>query len=518
MHRSRCRSTSAPGATLASSFRGDQRRYLSIIDARITEAAGRSHPHLRPVLRPRGRPTRQRARKLDVGHIRAGAVSGKRYSRSTMLASSTRICAIVACGVTILSVAAGCGGTGDRVLTFSGSVVGREGEVIRRQLDRFRARIPAIAVALRAHARRRRPAASALRAVAERARRAIPTSCSSTSSGRRSSRRPAGLPPLDRFHPPRRRLLPRRRRGQSLERRALRAAVVRRRRHALLAHRSAAGAAARPRRARRSWRARAQRGHGAAVRLRLAGRPLRRAGHGLPRVPRRLRRRDPRRRTAASSSTPTPAVRALDAACATRSTSTGIVPPAVLTWQEEQTRFAFQNGQAVVHAQLALCLRAAAGPAHSRVAGRFAVGADAGAGRTARRPPRSAARQLAINALQRSARRRLSRSSTICLQPEQMLERARDRRPVSDAAGAVRDAARSPTRCRFRRPMRSAHHRAGGAAAGHAGLQPSCPSILQISLHRALTRQQEPRAALHGCGRRDARAARAGRARPPRHP
>ena len=25
----------------------------------------------------------------------------------------------------------------------------------------------------------------------------------------------------------------------------------------------------------------------------------------------------------------------------------GVVPPAVLTWQEEQTRFAFQNGQAV---------------------------------------------------------------------------------------------------------------------------------------------------------------------------
>ncbi len=47
----------------------------------------------------------------------------------------------------------------------------------------------------------------------------------------------------------------------------------------------------------------------------------------------------------------------------------------------------------------------------------------------------------------------------------------------------------------------------GGAAPGHAGLQRSCRSILQVSLHRALTGQQEPRAALQRGGGRDARAA-----------
>ena len=84
--------------------------------------------------------------------------------------SCTRICALVAGAVAILAVAGGCGGARERVLTFSGSVVGREGEVIRRQLERFRRRIRSRGRAAR-HARRRRPAASALRPVAQRPRR-----------------------------------------------------------------------------------------------------------------------------------------------------------------------------------------------------------------------------------------------------------------------------------------------------------------------------------------------------------
>ena len=44
----------------------------------------------------------------------------------------------------------------------------------------------------------------------------------------------------------------------------------------------------------------------------------------------------------------------------------GVVPPAVLTWQEEQTRFAFQNGQAVFMRNWPYALRAAAGPVASR--------------------------------------------------------------------------------------------------------------------------------------------------------
>ena len=168
-----------------------------------------------------------------------------------------RAAAIFAIGATL--AAAGCVGPGAPVLTFSGSVVGREGEVIRRQLERFGRAHPSIDGRAARHARCRGPAASALRAVAQRARRAIPTSCSSTSCGRRSSRPPGGLRRSIAFDPPVDQLLRRRRRGRSLERRAVRAALVRRRRHAVLANRSGAASAARSRRARRSWRRRAQR-------------------------------------------------------------------------------------------------------------------------------------------------------------------------------------------------------------------------------------------------------------------
>ena len=140
-----------------------------------------------------------------------------------------------------------------------------------------------------------RISASALRAMAQRPREPTPTFCSSTSSGRRSSRRPDGLPAstgsirrsidffaaaiaADRWNGSlyalpwfvdvgmlywRTDLVPRPPRD--------------------LADLVAAGET-RPRRARR------------AVRVRLAGRPLRRAGHRLSRAPRRLRRRDSRRR------------------------------------------------------------------------------------------------------------------------------------------------------------------------------------------------------------------------------
>ncbi len=46
--------------------------------------------------------------------------------------------------------ASGCAGPPARGLTFSGSLVGREGEVIRRQLDRFQQAHPSLRVALRA--------------------------------------------------------------------------------------------------------------------------------------------------------------------------------------------------------------------------------------------------------------------------------------------------------------------------------------------------------------------------------
>ena len=52
----------------------------------------------------------------------------------------------------------------------------------------------------------------------------------------------------------------------------------------------------------------------------------------------------------------------------------GIVPRAVLTWHEEETRFAFQNGETAMHAQLALRVRPDGGQRRvSASRGRFAV-------------------------------------------------------------------------------------------------------------------------------------------------
>ncbi|MEO7133442.1 MAG: extracellular solute-binding protein [Vicinamibacterales bacterium] len=84
----------------------------------------------------------------------------------------------------------------------------------------------------------------------------------------------------------------------------------------------------------------------------------------------------------------------------------GSVPPAVLTWQEEQTRFAFQNGQAALMRNwpYAYALLVAG---DSQVAGRFAVaplpggpgGAPAAAlgGATSRSTPTATSRTTRID-------------------------------------------------------------------------------------------------------------------------
>ena len=123
----------------------------------------------------------------------------------------------------------------------------------------------------------------------------------------------------------------------------------------------------------------------------------------------------------------------------------GVVPPAVLTWQEEQTRFAFQNGQAVFmrnwpYAYALLQDRVA-------VERRRPVRGDVDARRRREASPTAAlgGSALAVNAYSDQPEAAYQLIDYL-LQPEQMIERARDRRPVSDAAGAVHDAARWPTR------------------------------------------------------------------------
>jgi len=169
-----------------------------------------------------------------------------------------------------------------------------------------------------------------------------------------------------------------------------------------------------------------------------------------------------------------------------------IVPSAVLTWQEEQVRFAFQNAQAAFMRNWPYAYPLLEDAARSRVAGRFAVAAmPAGEGGAS-----SAAlggSQLAVNAY--SDRPDAAYALVAYLtEPAQMLERA-------EAVGQF--------------PARESLYGKGPLAAAlaidpaaareiisRAVVRPVTPvyaelsEILQIHLHRVLTRQEEPRPGL----------------------
>lgn len=170
----------------------------------------------------------------------------------------------------------------------------------------------------------------------------------------------------------------------------------------------------------------------------------------------------------------------------------GFVPPSVLTWQEEQARFAFQNGDAAFMRNWPYAWTLLADRARSRVAGRFAAApfpAAAGGQPTAA----LGGAQLAINA--HTADPALARALVAFLTaPEQMLERARlagqlpARQSLYDTA-ALGDAL----------PLPLDQVRAAIATARPRPVTPvysELSEILQVRVHRALTRQQEPAAAL----------------------
>ena len=115
-----------------------------------------------------------------------------------------------------------------RHLTISGSALGAEGEMLRRQLARFMAAHPEMPRRKAAHARRRRSAASALRPVVERAGRRARHAAARRDRDARVRRRGMDLP-LDTFRPAADDSSPPRS-SQPMERIALRDAVVRRRR------------------------------------------------------------------------------------------------------------------------------------------------------------------------------------------------------------------------------------------------------------------------------------------------
>jgi multiple sugar transport system substrate-binding protein len=170
----------------------------------------------------------------------------------------------------------------------------------------------------------------------------------------------------------------------------------------------------------------------------------------------------------------------------------GFVPASVLTWQEEQTRFAFQNGEALFMRNWPYAWVRLQDRAQSAVAGRFAV-APFPAGENGRAAAALGGAELAVNRWSRhpALAEALARFLTA---PEQMLERARmaaqlpARRSLYDER-ALAEALPLPVE-------------QIGAALDAAVSRPASPvytelsEILQVELHRALSGQATPEAAL----------------------
>jgi multiple sugar transport system substrate-binding protein len=169
-----------------------------------------------------------------------------------------------------------------------------------------------------------------------------------------------------------------------------------------------------------------------------------------------------------------------------------VTPSAVLAWQEEQVRFAFQNGQAAFMRNWPYAYALLQDPSQSSVAGRFSVapmpGGPGGVPTAA-----LGGSQLAINAYSdnHDAAYRLI---DFLLQPAQMIERAQvagqyPTRPALYQTEALADALDVP-------PADALGIIERAVPRPVTPVYSQLSEILQVSLHRALTRQQEPRAAL----------------------
>jgi multiple sugar transport system substrate-binding protein len=169
-----------------------------------------------------------------------------------------------------------------------------------------------------------------------------------------------------------------------------------------------------------------------------------------------------------------------------------IVPAAVLTWQEEHTRFAFQNGQAAFMRNWPYAYPLLNDGDESQVASQFAVAPMPGdAGGT----PAAAlgGSTLAINAYSDQPDEAYQLIAFL-LEPQQMIERARiagqfpparalyETAELAAALAVPAGEARRIIEAAVPRPVTPVYSQLS--------------SILQVSVHRALTRQQEPRAAL----------------------
>jgi len=170
----------------------------------------------------------------------------------------------------------------------------------------------------------------------------------------------------------------------------------------------------------------------------------------------------------------------------------GVVPRAVLTWQEEQTRFAFQNGQAAFMRNWPYAYPLMQDTAESRVAGKFSV-APMPAGPGGSPTAAGGGAQLAIN--RRSEHPEAAWALINFLtQPEQMRERATvvgqfpTRTAVYDDPQLASGLAVQPATVR-----RIIEY---GVPRPVTPIYTQLSEILQIHLHRALTQQSEPAEAL----------------------
>lgn len=169
-----------------------------------------------------------------------------------------------------------------------------------------------------------------------------------------------------------------------------------------------------------------------------------------------------------------------------------IIPEAVLTWQEEQTRFAFQNGQAAMMRNWPYAYALLSDEAASRVAGRFAV-ASMPAAPGGRAGAALGGAALAISAFSDRAADGY-RLIDFLLQPEQMIERAQVAGQFPPVRGLYESGALDDVLAIPAAAAREVIERAVPRPVSPVYSELS--EILQVSLHRALTGQQEPRPAL----------------------
>jgi multiple sugar transport system substrate-binding protein len=169
-----------------------------------------------------------------------------------------------------------------------------------------------------------------------------------------------------------------------------------------------------------------------------------------------------------------------------------IIPSAVLNWHEEESRFAFQNGESAFMRNWPYAHGLMQDSSQSRVAGRFSV-APMPAGPGGSPTAALGGAQLAIN--RRTEHPEAAWAVVEFLtRPEQMVERARvvgqfpprvalyDQDRLAAALGIPPATARRVIEYAVPRPVTPVYNQLS--------------EILQIHLHRALTRQSEPAAAL----------------------